>query len=251
LAGLVIGFGARLVGSPARKEREKGEETMRKTTLALLVAAGTLAAASTANADVLWDQSAVDAGGAGFVDQAFPDVPDFSTYMVNDTSYAAASVITDITTYYTTGFGGWPTGAGTATVNVFTSLGAGDDPSAGTSVAVTYTNTGTGIEVHASGLNIAVAAGTTYWIGLTPELAFADFGQEFHSAAAAAMGDPSMARNPGGGFGVGTDWFDAGVVFGGVSGWDAAILIEGFVVPAPSAMALLGFAGLAGIRRRR
>ncbi len=224
---------------------------MRKTTLALLIAAGTVAAVSSANADILWDQSAIDPGLPGFVDQAFPDVPDFSTYMVNDTSYASLSVITDITTYYTTGFGGWPSGAGSATLNVFTSLTAGDDPSMGTSVAVTYTNTGTGIEVHASGLNIAVAAGTTYWIGLTPELAFADFGQEFHSAAAAAMGDASQVRNPGGGFGVGTDWFDAGVVFGGVTGWDAAILIEGYIVPAPSAMALLGFAGLAGIRRRR
>ncbi len=231
---------------------------MRKTTLALLIAGGTLAAASSANAQPLWDQSAVDPGGPGFVDQAFPDVPDFSTYMLNDTSYAADSVITGITTYYTTGFGGWPSGAGTATLNIFNTdtLAAGDDPGMGNSVVVTYTNTGSGIEVHADlsgmpGGGYAVNAGETYWIGLTPELEFASFGQEFHSQAAVAMGAASQARNPGGGFGVGTDWFDAGVVFGGVSGWDAAILIEGWVVPAPSAMALLGFAGLAGLRRRR
>ena len=70
----------------------------------------------------------------------------------------------------------------------------------------------------------------TYWIGLTPMLDFGGNGQEFHLEAA-LMGATTQARNPGGGFGHGSDWFEAGPTFGGLDSWDGAIRIEGEVTP--------------------
>ena len=200
----------------------------------------------------LWDQQP-DPAQPGFIDQAFGDFLSFSTYTVSDVSFGSGVTINDITTYYTNLNGIWGgIGAASATLNIFpkggTLPGAGDDPTTGTSVAVNISTGANGVEVHASGLNIALAAGD-YWVGLTPELNFGTFGQEFLQGSANIQGDASASRNPGGGFGVGTDWVDSGATFGGIADWNGAITILG--TPAPGTLALLGLGGLVATRRRR
>ncbi len=100
---------------------------------------------------------------------------------------------------------------------------------------------------YSAGGEIELAAGH-YWIGLTPQLDFGQFGQEFHHGSDEWF-KTSAGRNPGGGFGVGTDWFDAGQTFGGID-WGGAITITGEIIPAPVTLALLGM-GLVGTGRRR
>ena len=212
---------------------------------ALAVALGSAASAG----EILWDQPPIPDKPA-FKDQNYGDFPDFAIFLVADVVFDTGVKISSITTYFTNGNGAWPQNAsGFATLNIFLAplSNADHHPQLGQSVAVDFVTTANGIEVTASGLNINLDAGT-YWVGLTPELDFLVWGQEFHQRAA-SMGAATQARNPGGGFGLGTDWFDAGMTFNGIPDWDGAIRIEG--IPAPGAMALLGLAGFFGGRRRR
>ena len=84
----------------------------------------------------------------------------------------------------------------------------------------------------------------------TPDLGFGDFGQEFHQGAFDVVGAESQSRNPGGGFGIGTEWVNSGKVFGGVS-WDAALTINGTAVPEPSTLAMFGLLAVFAAPRRR
>ena len=215
---------------------------------ALLVAPGALAQ------EVVWD-SPVNPDLAAFVDQQFPNFPDFSTYIVAHVSFERDTFIHEITTYYTNGGNLWPLGATNATLNIIAQDGLppnSHDPSPGAggiSVDADMVLGANGLEMtHDAAGGITLAAGD-YWIGLTPNVDFLAFGQEFHQGTD-NFAKNSAARNPGGGFGVGTDWFDAGVVFGGIN-WGAAITITGKNVPTPGALALLGLAGLLTSRRRR
>jgi hypothetical protein len=67
-----------------------------------------------------------------------------------------------------------------------------------------------------------------HWIGLTPEASLADMGQEFTYGIGDGMLDlsPTQFRNPGGGFGLGTSWEDAGEFLIDVS-WDMALQVTG------------------------
>jgi len=213
--------------------------------------AALLAAPSFAT-DILWDQP-VDPAQTALVDQAFGDFPDFSTYMVNDVTFGSDVVIESVTTFFTNTALTWPQGgSGSATFNVFSDPVTGaDDPTLGTTVTVDFMVGADGLEVTASGLNLALSAGT-YWIGLTPILDFGVFGQEFHQGSA-LVGANSLARNPGGGFGVGTDWVEAGPAFSGAD-FDGAIRITGktSAIPEPATASLIaiGLAGLVARRRR-
>ena len=219
----------------------------------LVLALAVLFCASQANANELWFQ-APDPAGLGLVDQEFGDFPDFSTYAVSDVEIGSATTIDSVTTYFTNLGGTWPVGgSGSATFNIFSSTpGPGDDPSLGDTVDVTYSLNSDGfIEVTASGLNTAVAAGT-YWIGLTPILDFGTFGQEFHQSTADLNGTATLFRNPGGGFGIGTDWGDAGL-FGSDPTYEAAIRVTSLkAIPEPATAGLLavGLVGLIARRRR-
>lgn len=211
-----------------------------------------------AMAVVLWDQPP-DPDNDAFVDQDFPDFPDFSTYLVNDVVFGSSVNIDSVTTYFTNSNSLWPTGtdSASAVLNIFDgdALNAGDDPTSGgdfglASVLVDIIATADGLEMTVDGLSISLGAGS-YWFGLTPILDFATFGQEFHQSAISLLGAPTQGRDPGGGFGVGTDWFDAGQTFGGIS-WDMALTING-TVPEPSTFALLmlGLVGMGFARGRR
>lgn len=219
---------------------------MKKT--AVLVGVAALGFASVASAQVVWDQQP-DFSQAAFVDQQFGDFPTFSTYQVHDVVFGGATTITSVTTYFTLGFGNWNSGITSAVLNIFSDpVGSGDDPTTGITVPIVISNYGGGLAVTASGLSINVGAGTS-WVGLTPIADFGVYGQEFHAASLPLVGANTLARNPGGDFGVGTDWVQAGPTFGGVD-YDGAITIEGVPVPAPGALALLALGGLAARRRR-
>jgi len=228
-----------------------GERTMKKSRLlGAVCACFLLFGYQPAQAITLWDQQP-DTNFTAIVDQVFPDEPTFSTYLVSDVVFASNVTIDSVTTYFSDSFGSWPANA-TAILNIFADDGALDteDPTAGTSIAATFSVGADGLELMASGLGINLSAGT-YWIGLTPVLDSATYGQEFHQAGTAVVGAQSQLRNPGGAFGNGSDWFD-GFDFAGHN-YDGAITIEGSVVPVPAAVWLFGsgLLGLIGIARKK
>ncbi|UCD75481.1 MAG: hypothetical protein JSV91_00905 [Phycisphaerales bacterium] len=205
----------------------------------------------TASADVLWDQSNVDAAVNAIVDQEFGDFPDYSSYMVDDVTVGGPGWnITKITVYFTDN-PAW-VGNHMGRLNIFDNPGGfpAEPGNSGEMVDVTIGYGAYGLEVVAN-VDIDLAPGN-YYIGLTPILDFGTYGQAFHQAAP-IQGTNTLWQNPGGAFGYGTDWTYAYVLdstFVWQDNYDMAILIEGTAVPAPGALALLGLAGLVGRRRR-
>ena len=189
----------------------------------------------------LFDQQP-DLAGTAFVNQAFPDFPDFNTFQVDDVVFASDVTIGSITCYFT--FDGqldgvpWPLdNMGTpfnGFINIFPDDGLLDteDPTMGLVVDVMLEDVDVdndGIfdfkSVTACGLNIELTAGT-YWIGLTPDIDFGLFGQEFNfTSVAGVTGTEAFARNPGGGFAIGTDWITTALAFGAVGPVDLAMTI--------------------------
>lgn len=141
------------------------------------------------------------------------------------------------------------------TVSIYSSVAAaganltGDAGSAAVALAsATVTDLGglnylISLDVSGSGINLADG---TYWVAVMASLPFSGGGQLGVSNSLINNGpgaNPNAAQaNPGGGFGFGPTQTIAGPV-------NAAYRIN--AIPAPGAMALIGLAGLAGLRRRR
>jgi hypothetical protein len=189
-------------------------------------------------AGALWEQLPIFSG-AELVNQEFPDFPTFNAYMVDDINVASATNMSEMTGWTTNGFGNWvglltagvvhvypKTGSlpDNATNNPGSSLVGGD----GTDVPITVTlDTGVGgaNAVTATGINIALPAGDL-WVGITAIGDFGIYGQEFHQQSS-PLGDDAALRNPGGAFGLGTTWVNAGLSILGVTGWDSAFRVSG------------------------
>jgi hypothetical protein len=213
----------------------------------------------TAQAGILWQQAPVPALSA-YVDQEFTDFATFMTYQVHDVSVPAGGWTVDaVTTYFGGGSGGWPTsGPISARLNVFGKTGSlpsdtADDPSAGSVYSASISWDGTTFAVVASGLGLSLGQGD-WWIGLTPILDFATYGQQFHLVTGSIVGDLTALRDPGNGFGWGAGWQPLTIAGSPTS--DGAILLEGEAglgqVPEPASLWLigLGLAGLAALRSR-
>lgn len=195
----------------------------------LLVSATLLAATVSGQAQqTLWDQSAHS--GANLVNQQFPDLPAYSTYLLADVTFGSAVTIQDITTYVTPFNGASPGSSLPVALSLFTKSGAlptaaNTPANLGSAYNATYTVlNGSEATIDLAGLNLQVAAGS-YWVGLTPKVGYAASGQTFNYEANVTLGDPSVLINPGGGFGAGTGWAPASKLSPGYG--DAAIKIQG------------------------
>ena len=193
-----------------------------------LTAGCTLIAASGAWAqEVVWD-SPPNNDLTAFRDQQYGDFPDFSIYLVAHISLDRAYFIHDITTYFTNLNNLWPLGNINAALNIYNQVGGLPDNADVPQQAVVTAN----LAAAANGFSLTVSldgdlvleAGD-YWIGLTPSLEFGAFGSEFHQGTD-EWDKNTAGRNPGGGYGVGTEWFDAGQLFAGID-WGMAITVTG------------------------
>ena len=139
----------------------------------------------------------------------FSDTSEFSVYLLNDVTVNSDVVANSVTTYFTNDNGDWVDVVQEARLSVFFADFTPFDPSVdGRIVPVTVTEVGNGVlAVTASGLELDLEAGVN-WIGLTPIINSSQ-SQEFHRSAGSQVGQMSVARNPGGGFGVGEGWFSA------------------------------------------
>lgn len=209
--------------------------------------------------DVLWNQPVDPLKIAYYVNQEFfPDVPTYSTYVVSDIVVPAGGWTVTSGTWY----GGCWNGCYSlptipVVLNVFSLAGslpgAGDDPTAGTQYTASISFSGAAATIQLTGLSLGLPAGS-YWIGITPVASFASDGQLGFRQTTNTLGYLDALRNPGGGFGLGTDWMPVSVVGAGT---DAAFMLEGTAgggaIPEPSTWVLgvTGMAILAWFRRKR
>lgn len=226
-----------------------------------------LALASVASADVLWDQSAIDINAPiSYANRVTSSVPfgfgnQREAFGVADITVPAGGWTINSISVYMANYAIYVFNpASTAVLNIFSRTGpsplASDNPRrpANGGAGVIYTATTTTFsfggqdidQVTVSGLSITLAPGD-YWIGLTPIYSGGSNGQPSQWPAATQIGLNQFYR------GANQSTMDAGwtdnAVAGGLTHGDGAMLITG--VPTPGAAGLLGLAGLAAVRRRR
>lgn len=172
---------------------------------------------------VIWDQQP-ETSIPQVIDQEIPDQAIFSTYVVSDVTFGTAIMLSDVTVYFTNSNGLWENNISDARLCIFPGDYSSFDPSIdGQIVPVVVTDLGNNVlAITAQNLEIQLAAGI-HWIGLSP-MSPSSIPQEFHYASSNQIGGLSFARNPGGGFGLGTDWFSADTL--SPSFLDAAITIS-------------------------
>jgi MYXO-CTERM domain-containing protein len=218
-----------------------------------------LAGCVSAQADVLWDQSAISLGApisyanwtktSGFGQR--------EAYGMSDVTVPASGwTIQSISVYMGTLAFNAPT---TATLNIFPKTGslptAANNPrptaSGGSGLTVPVSVLGFEIngnsgqfanEVTASGLNIVLAPGD-YWIGLTPRYVGSTSDNQWPALTTYGNNQAVRFATP-----LDAAWSD-NAVLGGLQSGDGAIKIQG--VPTPGALSILGLGGLVAGRRRR
>lgn len=158
--------------------------------------------------DIVHDQQP-DSSVAAIIDQEIPDFPDLSTYAMNDIFMPTSTFIDRVTVYFTNDSGRWADEISEARLSVTTSPFDNYDPKQdGQIVPVDVENLGGNVlSITAFGVLIPAAQGEV-WIGLSP-IAGADVQQEFRYSSSMLEGEFSVARNPGGGFGLGSEWMPA------------------------------------------
>ena len=196
---------------------------MKRLSLAFAVVA-VFAMVSGASAQVLWDQSDINAFGPGFFNSESGSPPFGSTtHTVTDVTAPGAWNITRITVYFSAVDPAFADGIFQGYLHVWPKVGPTpvEDPTADVLVPLAANlvdgPNGQIIEVSTVGLDMNITAGD-YWVGITP-IAPAPFGPEIHQSSLTAYGDPSPSYDA---FG-----FPAPMWTVWVPGVDAAILIEG------------------------
>ena len=196
-----------------------------------------------AMADVLWDQSDVDLSVPGFFDHENGGPPfGMTVFTVSDITVTGQGWnLSSVSTYYST-IGDFV--AGEARLHIFNTTGALpsndlDDPTVSSIVPVTTEFDGV-VGTLTAAIDIDLAAGD-YWIGLTPITALGD---PILLSSATSIGDASASYDANA-FPGDPEWFNMN------PGGDAAIKVEGTMIPAPGALALFGLGAMASRRRRR
>lgn len=189
---------------------------------------------------VIIDQP-VSPANIGRVSQVFGDFPAFSTIGFDDFTLSSAYNLTSLTVYgIDNGDSNFNAAVRYAIVDV-----ASNSPN-------TIFASGVGVQVGSNLqfdlTGVTLGAGT-YWLTAWVDRPFTGGGQWFWAEATTSNGSESIFHNPGGGFGFGTNPTAGSAIFGAPS--DLAFTLSGDVVPAPSALALLGLGGLVAGRRRR
>lgn len=171
----------------------------------LCFAVCTLAVSVSGFGQIAWDQQP-DTSVQGIINQEIPDIPALSTYLVNDITISQRTLIRGVTVYFTNSQNTWEGNVTEARLFAFPDDFSTFDPSLdGQIVPVVVTDVGDNVLViEAEKLFLPLDAGT-HWIGLTP-VAPSGLNQEFSYAANDLVGELTVARNPEGGLGVGTDW---------------------------------------------
>ncbi len=225
---------------PARKASAQGGNP------ALTVAspAGPLAAPvpSAHPEDVLWDQPLSSANQNAYVNQDFSDVPDYSSFLADDFINAEPW---NISTVFVPGNGwnGFSTlmNATSLTWQIYADNGGipGGDPFSGGAVwSITLApsdpqvviTTGSGGMPSNATLNLAVPVTVEsghWWLIFYPTMPFSGGGQYGRQPADTANGYWTQFKNPGGGFGYGTEWQSWAVI--GADRQDMAFRLEGEV----------------------
>ncbi len=210
--------------------------------LALLLAAPAFCAT------VLWDQAPITP--TALSNQVFTDYPEFSTYVLSDVTVPSSGwIIESLTSYFSAGTFFAASGYHLP-VQLVILPASGDLPDAahdpGTAAqydgVYTFTDDMAAIEIR--GLSIALAPGD-YWVGMSAFAAYGYEGQFYLLSSASTVGRPAAWRNPGGGFGHGTDWVPANSINDAFA--DGNLHIEGTLgsVPEPATVGTLALALLA------
>lgn len=220
-------------------------------TVALAVASA-LGLSAFALGDVLMDQIGAYDGsnldGSIGASQIFEEsFAGYNIAAIDDFTLAEASNI-DSVSFVMNGWNGYAGSAGVIeyTVNIYSSIDAagasltGDVFSATGSASADGGWTGSGELMSMLTDGLTLDAGT-YLLSVTPRNDFSGNGQTGIMASDIGNANGYQA-NPNGGFGFGAYQ---------QTGKNYAYGMNGSVVPAPGALALLGLAGLAGTRRRR
>ncbi len=195
--------------------------------------------------DVLWDQPLSSVNQNAYVDQDFTDYPDYSSFLADDFVNADPWQIESIFVPGN-GWNGFTTllNATALTWQIYADDGTGfpdGDPSGGgnppvwtltlapTDTQVIITNGSGGMP---SDTKLTLAAPFTlppghWWLVFYPTMAFDTGGQYGRQPADTTNGYWGKFINPGGGFGLGTEWQDWSII--GATQQDIAFRIEGTI----------------------
>ncbi len=191
---------------------------------------------------IVWDNGGTD--GSNGYSEAEASV--FGAYRstVDDFTLGAATSITGFYGQYITFSGALPAGSA-MNLNFFADAGGAPGAYIATASQTGYSEVLSGnnwfgrdeVVNHSTFSPIVLGAGT-YWV----EMQIVGVENVFHMVHAGVTGSECWVNYADIGTGPGSAFFGAAA--------DMAFALEGDVVPAPSALALLGLAGLAGRRRR-
>jgi hypothetical protein len=202
-------------------------------------------------AQPLWDQSDYNLNVPGFFNVESGSPPfGLTQHAVNDVVVGGGGWIVDsITNYYGAADPAWGGAITQGHLHVFDKtsglpVNGLNDPTTSPLIAMSAVLVGGDhFELTASGLALSLAPGE-YWIGITPLAPSGFFGPEPHLASNTLVGDATASYDPFA-FPGPPAWFNFN------PGVDAAIQINGTIVPGPAGgLALIGLAGFA-VRRRR